>query len=57
MEEQSGTITVVNEIGKFRRRIFNFQAVVDNGTGVILVTNVTVKVVEAIANEGTFFHK
>ncbi|XP_045465404.1 cadherin-89D [Harmonia axyridis] len=46
VEERSGTITVVDELTKFKREHFDFEGVVTNDKDVYIVTNVTVHVVD-----------
>ncbi|GLH03452.1 Cadherin-89D [Gryllus bimaculatus] len=46
VEERSGTITVVEEMDKFKRVLYDFEAVVTNGQDLTLVTNVTIHVVD-----------
>lgn len=46
VEERSGTITVVEELSKFKRDNFDFEGVVTNDEDIYLVTNVTVHVVD-----------
>ncbi|XP_012282982.1 cadherin-89D [Orussus abietinus] len=46
VEERSGTITVVDQIEKFDRSFFDFEAVVTNERELTLVTNVSIHVVD-----------
>lgn len=46
MEEQSGTITVIDDIERYVRRSYDFEAVVTNEKDLTLVTNVSVHVVD-----------
>jgi len=46
VEEQSGTITVVDDISKFEHPLYDFEAVVTAGRDLTLVTNVTIHVVD-----------
>ncbi|XP_068082261.1 cadherin-89D [Anabrus simplex] len=46
VEERSGTITVVEEVAKFERTLYDFEAVVTNGQELTLVTNITIHVVD-----------
>ncbi|KAL1115659.1 hypothetical protein AAG570_005949, partial [Ranatra chinensis] len=47
VEESSGTITVVNDIGKFENSFYDFEAVVTNGRSITIITNVTIHVVDS----------
>lgn len=46
VEERSGVITVVDELSKFDRPLYDFEGVVTDESDVTLVTNVTVHVVD-----------
>lgn len=47
VEERSGTITVVNELAKYDRALYDFEAVASHEKDdVTLVTNVTIHVVD-----------
>lgn len=46
VEEKSGTITVVDDLKKFNRENYDFEAVVTNEKDLSLVTNVTIHVVD-----------
>lgn len=47
MEERSGVITVVDELKKFDRALYDFEALVTDEKDLTLVTNVTIHVVDA----------
>lgn len=44
VEENSGTITVVDEIRKFKQLVYEFEAVIIDNNDIILITNVTINV-------------
>ncbi|KAJ8945983.1 hypothetical protein NQ318_017099 [Aromia moschata] len=46
VEEKSGTITVVDELKKYNRQNYDFEAVVTNDKDMTLITNVTIHVVD-----------
>lgn len=46
VEERSGVITVVDELSKFERPLYDFEAVVTDNSDLTLVTNVSVHVVD-----------
>lgn len=46
VEERSGVITVVDDLTRYERPIYDFEAVVSDDTDLTLVTNVTVHVVD-----------
>lgn len=46
VEEKSGTITVVDELTKYDRILYDFEAVVTDDDTISLVTNVTINVVD-----------
>lgn len=46
VEERSGVITVVDELTKFDRALYDFEAVVTDDKTLTLVTNVTIHVVD-----------
>ncbi|XP_034938287.1 cadherin-89D isoform X2 [Chelonus insularis] len=46
VEEQTGTITVVDKVEKFTRRSYDFEGVVTNDKDLTLVTNVSIHVVD-----------
>ena len=46
MEERSGVITVVDELKKFDRALYDFEALVTDEKDLTLVTNVTIHVVD-----------
>lgn len=46
IEERSGVITVVDELKKFERSLYDFEAVVADEREVNIVTNVTIHVVD-----------
>ncbi|XP_065213230.1 cadherin-89D isoform X2 [Planococcus citri] len=50
VEERSGTISVVDEMNKFDRTVYNFEAVATNDKSLSLSANVTVHVVESDAS-------
>lgn len=45
MEERTGTISVVDELHKFSRSLYDFEAVVTNERDLSIVTNVTIHIV------------
>lgn len=45
VEEHSGTITVVDEMTKYDRILYDFEAVVSDEEAITLITNVTIHVV------------
>lgn len=46
VEERSGVITVVDELSKYERPLYDFEAVVTDEKTLTLVTNVSVHVVD-----------
>lgn len=54
MEERSGTITVVEEIGCFDRAAYDFEAVVTDERDLTLITNVSIHVVDPSDERGVF---
>lgn len=46
VEERSGVITVVDELKKFDRNLYDFEALVTDEKDLTLVTNVTIHVVD-----------
>lgn len=47
MEERSGTITVVDEMNRYDRLLYEFEAVVTDEADITLITNVTIHVVHS----------
>lgn len=47
VEERSGTITVIDEMRKFGRTLYDFEAVVADEKENTLATNVTIHIVES----------
>ncbi|XP_076395482.1 cadherin 89D isoform X3 [Megachile rotundata] len=54
VEERSGTITVVDEIERFDRSTFDFEAVVTDERELMLITNVSIHVVDPNDERGIF---
>ncbi|XP_054013021.1 cadherin-89D [Hylaeus anthracinus] len=54
VEERSGTITVVDEIERFDRSTFDFEAVVTDERDLMLITNVSIHVVDPNDERGIF---
>jgi len=54
VEERSGTITVVEEIGHFDRSAYDFEAVVTDERDLTLITNVSIHVVDPNDERGVF---
>ena len=54
MEERSGTITVVEEIERFDRSIYDFEAIVSDERELTLITNVSIHVVDPNDNRSIF---
>ncbi|XP_043259305.1 cadherin-89D [Colletes gigas] len=54
VEERSGTITVVDEIERFDRSTFDFEAVVTDDRELMLITNVSIHVVDPNDERGIF---
>lgn len=54
VEERSGTITVVEEIERFDRSTFDFEAIVSDERELTLVTNVSIHVVDPNDQRGIF---
>lgn len=46
VEEKSGTITVVDDLSKYDRILYDFEAVVTDENTIALVTNATIHVVD-----------
>lgn len=55
VEERSGTITVVAEMRKFERTLYDFEAVATDSREMVLVTNVTIHVVHPEDEVATLF--
>ncbi|XP_034250844.1 cadherin-89D [Thrips palmi] len=55
VEERSGTITVVADMRKFERTLYDFEAVATDSRDMVLVTNVTIHVVHAEDEVATLF--
>lgn len=54
MEERSGTITVVEEIERFDRLTYDFEAIVTDERDLMLITNVSIHVVDPNDERGIF---
>ena len=54
IEENSGIITVVDDVGKYKRFLYDFEAMATNGKEITLITNVTIHIVDSI-EEAKFF--
>ncbi|XP_078053550.1 cadherin 89D [Augochlora pura] len=54
VEERSGTITVVEEIERFDRSTYDFEAVVTDERDLMLITNVSIHVVDPNDERGIF---
>lgn len=54
VEERSGTITVVDEIERFDRSTYDFEAVVTDEKELMLITNVSIHVVDPNDQRGIF---
>lgn len=54
VEERSGTITVVEEIERFDRSAYDFEAIVTDERELTLITNVSIHVVDPNDDRGTF---
>ncbi|KZC05970.1 Cadherin-89D, partial [Dufourea novaeangliae] len=54
VEERSGTITVVEEIERFDRSTYDFEAVVTDERQLMLITNVSIHVVDPNDERGIF---
>ncbi|OXU25849.1 hypothetical protein TSAR_005482 [Trichomalopsis sarcophagae] len=54
VEERSGTITVVDEIERYKQSSYDFEAVVTNEKSLSLVTNVSIHVVDPNDESGIF---
>lgn len=54
VEERSGTITVVDEIEQFDRSTYDFEAVVTDERELMLITNVSIHVVDPNDERGIF---
>lgn len=46
VEELSGTVTIVDDLTKYDRLVYEFEAVVTNDRNVSITTNVTIHVVD-----------
>ncbi|KAJ8965387.1 hypothetical protein NQ317_004639 [Molorchus minor] len=46
VEERSGTITVIEDLKKFKKQNYNFEAVVTDEKDITLITNVTIHIVD-----------
>ncbi|KAK3923914.1 Cadherin-89D [Frankliniella fusca] len=55
VEERSGTITVVADMRKFERTLYDFEAVATDSRDMVLVTNVTIHVVHPEDEVATLF--
>ncbi len=47
VEEKTGTISVVDDVNKYDRLVYNFEAVATNDVSMSLSTNVTIHVAES----------
>lgn len=56
VEERSGTITVVEEIERFARSTYDFEAIVSDERELTLITNVSIHVVDP-DDDGSIFTK
>ncbi|XP_044003046.1 cadherin-89D isoform X2 [Aphidius gifuensis] len=54
VEEQTGTITVIDKIENYVKKLFDFEAVVTNERDLMLVTNVSIHVVNPNENRDLF---
>ncbi|XP_018054160.1 PREDICTED: cadherin-89D [Atta colombica] len=54
VEERSGTITVVEEIERFDRSIYDFEAIISDERELTLITNVSIHVVDPNDNRSIF---
>ncbi|KMQ96809.1 cadherin-89d-like isoform x4 protein [Lasius niger] len=54
VEERSGTITVVEEIERFDRSVYDFEAIVSDERELTLITNVSIHVVDPNDDRGIF---
>lgn len=54
VEERSGTITVVDEIEKYDRSTYDFEAIVTDERELMLITNVSIHVVHPDDDRGIF---
>lgn len=54
MEEATGTITVIDKIENYIKKLFDFEAVVTNERDLMLVTNVSIHVVNPNENRDLF---
>jgi hypothetical protein len=54
VEERSGTITVVEDIERFDRFTYDFEAVVTDERELSLITNVSIHVVDPNDDRSTF---
>lgn len=53
MEERSGVITVIDELSKYSRPIFDFEAVaIQENANITILTNATVHVVDVNDERG-----
>lgn len=53
IEENSGIITVVDEIRKYNRLLYDFEAVTTNEKDITLITNVSIHVVVDSSSDKT----
>ncbi|XP_072758851.1 cadherin-89D isoform X2 [Anoplolepis gracilipes] len=54
VEERSGTISVVDDIERFDRSVYDFEAIVTNERELTLITNVSIHVVDPNDDRGIF---
>lgn len=54
VEERSGTISVVEEIERFNRFVYDFEAIVTDERDLTLITNVSIHVVDPNDDRGIF---
>jgi len=54
VEERSGTISVVEEIERFDRFVYDFEAIVTDERELSLITNVSIHVVDPNDDRGIF---
>lgn len=54
VEEQTGTITVIDEIERYPRKSYEFEGVVTNDKDLTLITNVSINVVDPNDNRELF---
>ena len=53
VEEKTGTVSVVDKLSKYKRIVYEFEAIVLDDDEATLVTNVTIHVV-ALGDKGVF---